>query len=81
MSKIQEANEAIYFNCPYEECQRFIMVLNNEICCGIFRCHPKLNPHASKNECDEMLKNNNWGCCRPFKINNDRTLAEKCDYI
>jgi len=81
MSKIHEANGAIYFNCPYEECGRFIMVLNNEICCKIMRCHPKLSPHASKQECDEMRNKCNWGCCSTIKINNDNTLAEKCDYI
>ena len=68
MSAITESDGAIIFNCPYDDCGRLIMVLNIEICCKIFRCHPKLNPHASKIECDEMLKNNNWGCCRPFKI-------------
>ena len=69
-------------NCPH--CNDLIII--EEINCGIFRHawykinHQQINPHLSKTECDELIKNNSiYGCCKPFKIINNRAI--ECDYI
>jgi len=40
----------------------------------------QLNPHASKEECDKVIKDNLvYGCAKPFEIINEK--AVKCEYI
>ena len=80
-SQIEEVHFGwLMFNCPYPECQVIILVHKTEVNCGIFRCHPLLQPHASKAECD-ALKEQNCGCCQPIKINIAEMKATACDYI
>jgi hypothetical protein len=81
MSQIEEVhNGFLMFNCPYEGCETIILVHRTEVHCGIFRCHALLQPHASKEECDK-LKDENMGCCQPFKINVAEMKAVVCEYI
>ena len=42
----------------------------------------QIQPHLPQQEC-EFLKNNNliYGCGKPFKITENGTKVEKCDYI
>lgn len=83
----------LYFDCPH--CHSMIMVFEHDIACAIFR-HAimkdnmtAVNPHASKEECDALLRENKiYGCAGPFRIIVDnRPGAEKkysievCDYI
>jgi hypothetical protein len=75
--------------CPH--CLGDILIFNNEICCTIFRHgiykkdNSQLNPHASKEECDNAFNNGViYGCGKPFRVkyNEDYLLiAERCDYI
>lgn len=81
MSQIEEVhNGFLMFNCPYDNCETIILVHRTEVHCGIFRCHALLQPHASKEECDK-LKDENMGCCQPFKINIAEMKAVVCEYI
>jgi hypothetical protein len=81
MSQIEEVHCGwLMFNCPYPECQVVILVHKSEVNCGIFRCHALLQPHASKAECD-ALKEQNCGCCQPFKINIAEMKVAVCEYI
>lgn len=75
--------EEIVYECPH--CQRSIIII--ELNCKIFRCGifkdtgKQLNPHASKDECDRVLKENLiYGCGKPFRITHDKKLII-CDYI
>jgi hypothetical protein len=72
--------------CPH--CNNYIII--KELNCGIFR-HGiyknngnQINPHASKEICDELVKNNLiYGCGKPFQIIeiNDIFELKICDYI
>ena len=74
----------IVINCPH--CNDFIIIYCNEINCKIFR-HAiykngtNVNPHASKEECERLLHNNEiYGCGKPFILNeNNQPII--CDYI
>jgi hypothetical protein len=78
----------LIFKCP--NCLDEVIIFENEINCGIFR-HAiyKLNgkqiaPHASKEECNELINNNLiYGCAKPFQIikKNNEWIIQKCDYI
>jgi hypothetical protein len=68
--------------CPH--CGIFIEVV--EINCSIFRCgiykrdFNQINPHMSKPECDNLVKENSiYGCGKPFKLVNQ--VPVECDYI
>jgi hypothetical protein len=82
---IQNENELILFvNCPH--CNDEIIIFKTEINCGIFRHaifknnYEQINPHASKEECENYLANNIvYGCAKPFRIIGN--IAEICDYI
>lgn len=72
-----------YYKCPH--CDLDIIII--DINCGIFRCGifkdtgKQLNPHATKDECDKVFKENLiYGCGKPFKITVDKKLII-CDYI
>jgi len=66
--------------CPH--CK--ILILVEEVNCGIFRCGIykdtglQINPHLPQSEC-ERIKNDIWGCGKPFRIINEKII--KCDYI
>lgn len=78
-------SDILHYKCPW--CFEPILVYRNELNCRIFR-HAvfkkdgqQLNPHASKEECDNVVEQGLvWGCGKPFKIIDDSTI-EKCDYI
>ena len=72
--------------CPH--CNEFVII--NELNCCIFRhgilknTGEQMNPHASKQECDDLKKNDLiFGCGKPFKItfNGENAIVENCDYI
>jgi hypothetical protein len=72
--------------CPH--CNEFVII--NELNCCIFRhgiikdTGEQMNPHASKQECDNLKKNDLiFGCGKPFKItfNGENAIVEICDYI
>lgn len=70
------------FNCPH--CNGTIEI--ESLNCGIFRHgilksnNQQINPHASKDECDNYVNNNLiYGCGKPFQIRNNQ--ISKCDYI
>lgn len=72
--------------CPH--CEEYIII--EQINCAIFRHGVfknnfiQINPHLSKNECDELIKNNLiYGCGKPFKIilENNVWISVICDYI
>lgn len=74
--------------CPH--CNNFVIVNTKDINCGIFR-HAvyikdmkPINPHETKENCDELVKNNLvYGCGKPFKIIqiDNKYFVEICDYI
>jgi len=79
------------FNCPH--CDSIVIVNFNEVNCQIFR-HAvlkengnQINPHASKQECDDLIQNNLiYGCGKPFRIYKDNNslnwnYVDICDYI
>ncbi len=94
---LQSVNQKILVvECPH--CQEFVTILENELNCKIFRhgvyIHnmQPINPHSSKEECENLKKNNLiYGCSKPFQIielNDDKDKdniksykVEICDYI
>jgi hypothetical protein len=77
----------IIVSCPH--CGKPIII--EKLNCCIFRhgfvikTGQQMNPHASKDECDNLLMNKEiWGCGKPFKIiksEKDEYTTEICDYI
>ena len=75
-----------YINCPH--CNDIIII--EKLNCRIFRhgiykdSNKQINPHASKNVCEQLIKNNEiYGCGKPFKIDiiNNVHIASICEYI
>lgn len=68
-------------HCP--NCDQMIWI--EELNCKIFRCGiiketgEQIPPHATKEECENYLKEGIYGCSKPFKIEDNK--AEVCDYI
>jgi len=67
--------------CPH--CGTHIQII--EANCGIFRCGiykssgKQLNPHASKEVCDQVFKEGLiYGCGKPFQLVEGQII--KCDY-
>ena len=76
----------IIVSCPH--CNKPIVIL--ELNCKIFRhavlkeSGNQINPHTSKVDCDELIKNDKiYGCGKPFRIIQDNNIykAIDCDYI
>ncbi len=76
----------LVIECPH--CNEPILI--EQLNCKIFRhgvyksTNQQINPHLSKNKCDELILNNLiYGCGKPFKIitNDDKFKVEICDYI
>lgn len=72
--------------CPH--CDEYIII--EQINCAIFRHGvmksnmQQINPHMSKNQCDELMKQNMiYGCAKPFKLEMVDKIwkAVECDYI
>jgi hypothetical protein len=72
--------------CPH--CKEYIII--EKLNCGIFRHGviktngQQINPHASKEMCDDLLKKNLiYGCGKPFRIiqNGEKFEIQICDYI
>ena len=83
---ILEKNINIVVTCPHCNDQILIEQLN----CKIFRHgilksnNTQINPHASKNDCDNYINNNLiYGCGKPFRIIeiNNEFKTEICEYI
>ena len=73
-----------YFNCPH--CGVMCQVHKNDIRCTIFRhgIYKKdssfVNPHASKEECEKIIKSGViYGCGKPFIF--DGKSVKICGYI
>jgi len=72
----------IVVRCP--NCDDLILI--EQINCSIFRhgvhkdSFTQLNPHATKEECDNAKV---WGCAKPFRLVKveDFYIAVKCQYI
>lgn len=85
--KVYLENDIYIFNCPH--CGELIIVHKNHLNCCIFRHGvykenmKQINPHAPKELCDSLAKNNKiYGCGKPFKfIKGDVPSVEMCDYI
>lgn len=78
----------INVKCPH--CDGSIVVLSNEINCGIFRhgiiktTNMQMNPHETKEICDRLFTNGEiYGCGKPFRLGlfGSTYTAESCDYI
>jgi len=76
----------LVIECPH--CNEPILI--EQLNCKIFRhgvfklTNQQINPHLSKDKCDELILNNLiYGCGKPFKIitNDDNFKVEICDYI
>lgn len=79
-----------YFNCP--NCDGLIEVKNNELNCRIFRhgvyvkgplglIGQPMNPHETKEKCEKMVDEQEiLGCGKPFKMNENLSIVQTCDY-
>jgi hypothetical protein len=89
-SNILEKHINIIVTCPH--CNDLILI--EQLNCRIFRHgilksnNTQINPHASKNDCDNYINNNLiYGCGKPFRIieiineNNNEFKTEICEYI
>jgi len=83
---VLELESDIVIDCPYCNAPVLIEKLN----CRIFRHgtykknNEQINPHASKEECNELLINNMiYGCGKPFQIimKEGKWVAVNCEYI
>lgn len=79
-----------YINIECPHCKLQIVIYKNEINCAIFRhgvlknSGIQVGPHSSKEECDNLLKNELiYGCGKPFKLvkNEKEYNVEMCEYI
>ena len=78
-------NKNFTITCPH--CK--LLVLIEELNCAIFRhgviikTQQQIPPHASKNECENYIKNGVIGCGKPFKVilKDKEYIAIDCDYI
>ena len=75
----------IIVSCPH--CNQHIMIYFKEFNCKIFRhgifkdSHQQIDPHLSKIECDNLVRNNLiYGCGKPFRLKDDLS-TEICGYI
>lgn len=74
--------------CPH--CNGLILIAKNEVNCKIFRhaVYKKnfnpINPHANKEECDNLIKENKvFGCGKPFRVEYEENSLKsfRCKYI
>lgn len=90
---VDKENIHLIVKCPH--CDDFILIEKLNCCIfrhGILKCNGKqIDPHASKKQCDLLIKNNEiYGCGKPFRIivskkeeilKEEIYKAEICDYI
>jgi hypothetical protein len=83
------------FNCP--QCGLYLEVEKSQVNCEIFRhgffynqtpygihLTSQMNPHASKNECDFLVRENKIiGCGKPFRMikEADEYSVVECEYL
>lgn len=81
-------DEVYIIVCPH--CEDNAIIMKNEINCRIFRhavfknTMQPINPHASFEECQNLLSSDQiYGCAKPFIVNfvDDKLVASVCDYI
>jgi DNA-directed RNA polymerase subunit RPC12/RpoP len=81
-----EEEKEFYINCPH--CNDIIII--EKLNCRIFRhgiykdSNKQINPHASKDECEQLIKNNEiYGCGKPFMIETHNNIHKVivCEYI
>ena len=86
----QEKKEDKYVILQCPNCEEFVFIYKKEFNCKIFRHayyksnHQQIEPHSSKEVCDNLLKENKiYGCSKPFILIEENQLykLEKCDYI
>jgi hypothetical protein len=70
-----KSGDDLFFTCPYEDCEGYIVIAPQQVNCGVFRhavmktTGRAVNPHASRAKCEELLKNEKvFGCARPFRL-------------
>jgi hypothetical protein len=68
-------------SCPHCKGEIIILKLNCKIFRhAVFKDGKQLNPHASKEECERVVRENLvYGCAKPFQIIDGKAI--KCDYI
>lgn len=86
MIECETDNNSLIYKCPHCEC--YLLTVISELACCIFRHGfyntAQINPHASKEECDQLASDPNViGCCKPFKIirEQDKYYVTVCEYI
>lgn len=79
-------DDYLCITCPH--CNNCILIYKKDINCGIFRhgiiktTGQQIDPHASKDVCDYLIKNEKiYGCGKPFKLSSKDTIAVICEYI
>lgn len=79
-------DDYICITCPH--CNNSVLIYKKDINCAIFRhgiiksTGQQIEPHAPKNVCDDLVKNEKiYGCGKPFKLSVKLNIAEICDYI
>ena len=69
--------------CPHEDCDMIIEIVNFNCCifrCGIYKkTFKQVDPHLSKVKCDK-LGTTIYGCGRPFMYNKHTKQLEICEY-
>jgi len=78
-------NKNFIVACPH--CSLFILI--EELNCAIFRhgiinkTQTQIPPHASKNDCENYIKDGITGCGKPFKVilKDKEYTAIDCEYI
>lgn len=89
-----KSEDDLFFTCPYEDCEGYIVISPKQVNCGVFRhaviktTGRAVNPHASREKCEELLKQGKvYGCARPFKLRRIKkstetfVAIEKCGWI
>jgi hypothetical protein len=81
-----ESAQILLFDCPH--CKQQVIVRLQDVNCKIFRHgikksnYEQINPHATKELCDSLVERDLiYGCGKPFKLTDDLTQVEVCDYI
>ena len=86
ITTVTKDNDVLIFSCPH--CQDQVIVRLQDVNCKIFRHgikksnYEQINPHATKELCDSLVERGEiYGCGKPFKLSDDLTQVEMCDYI
>lgn len=85
----RDPKDPLFFECPH--CKGDVIILPNEVNCGIFR-HARykdgtyVKPHTKKDLCEKLVAENKvYGCCKPFRLQRKTKRGEyqisACGYI